>query len=290
MQRNCLAYIVSAILLTSASLPATGPLPEEKPGAASPSKTADDKPQPAQGDVPVPESKPGRAGTQADTPAPPASADKKDDGAGAKPEEQNENQAASPPPPPIEKEDPEELKACLMDLRAMGAEFEEQPAIAGEEPGCGIEHPLKIKKVSQSITISDGAIMRCKTALALAKWSTGMVQPALDVAMPGRKLSGIEHASTYVCRLRNSASTGKISEHARGNAVDIAGFKFSDGTEMIMKKRDEDSTLEGAFQRTATAAACLYFTTVLSPGSDAAHQDHLHLDVLQRHDGYRYCR
>ena len=38
------------------------------------------------------------------------------------------------------------------------------------------------------------------------------------------------------------------------------------------------------------AAACLYFTTVLSPGSDETHRDHMHLDGMKRTGGYRYCR
>ena len=67
-------------------------------------------------------------------------------------------------------------------------------------------------------------------------------------------------------------------------------IKLDNGQKMEMKPRVEDSTLEGAFQRTATAGACLHFTTVLSPGSDAAHETHLHLDVLERKGGYRYCR
>ena len=46
----------------------------------------------------------------------------------------------------------------------------------------------------------------------------------------------------------------------------------------------------GAGIGAATAAPCLHFTTVLSPGSDAAHQNHLHLDVMERENGYRYCR
>ncbi len=45
-----------------------------------------------------------------------------------------------------------------------------------------------------------------------------------------------------------------------------------------------------AFQRALNAAACLYFTTVLSPGSDDAHRNHMHLDVMKRTGGYRYCR
>ena len=88
----------------------------------------------------------------------------------------------------------------------------------------------------------------------------------------------------------SAGSTGKISEHAHGNAVDIASFKLADGKTIDIQPRDEDGTLTGAFQRAVTASACLYFTTVLDPGSDEAHEMHLHLDVIERENGYRYCR
>jgi hypothetical protein len=200
-----------------------------------------------------------------------------------------EDKAETPPPPPLEKEDPEELKACLADLTALGTKFETIPAITGDEPGCGIEQPIAVKEIIPGVD-TGGAQMRCETAKALATWMKDNVQPAMTVAMPGRRVTGIVPGSTYACRLRNSASSGKVSEHARGNAIDVAAFKLDNGETFEMKPRGEDSTLEGAFQRTATASACLYFSTVLSPGSDATHQDHLHLDVLDRKNGYRYCR
>ncbi|MGI2031531.1 extensin family protein [Rhizobium panacihumi] len=204
-------------------------------------------------------------------------------------EKKEEEKAENPPPPPLEKEDPEELKACLADITALGTKFETIPAITGEEPGCGIEQPIAVKEILPGVD-TGGAQMRCETAKALATWMKDNVQPAMSVAMPGRRVTGIVPGSTYACRLRNSASSGKVSEHARGNAIDVAAFKLDNGETFEMKPREEDSTLEGAFQRTATASACLYFSTVLSPGSDATHQDHLHLDVLDRKNGYRYCR
>ncbi|MGF9691878.1 extensin family protein [Rhizobium sp. 0TCS1.26] len=203
--------------------------------------------------------------------------------------EQKAEEPTSPPPPPLEKEDPEALKACLADLTALGTKFETKPAIIGEEPGCGIEQPIAVDEILPGVK-TGGAEMRCETAHALAHWMKDNVQPAMSVAMPGRRVTGIVPGSTYACRLRNSASTGKVSEHARGNAIDVAAFKLDNGETFTMKPRNEDSTLEGAFQRAATATACLYFSTVLSPGSDAAHEDHLHLDVLDRRNGYRYCR
>lgn len=201
---------------------------------------------------------------------------------------QGEKQEASTPPPPLVEEDPDELKACLSDLAAIGAKFEPTDPI-DDGNGCGIRHPIDVAEVLPGVDLG-GATMRCKTALTLAHWLKDTVQPAMNIAMPGRRIVGLVPGSTYQCRLRNSASTGKISEHARGNAYDVAAFRLDNGEKMEMKPRTEDSTLEGAFQRTATAGACLHFTTVLSPGSDAAHETHLHLDVLERKGGYRYCR
>ncbi len=107
--------------------------------------------------------------------------------------------------------------------------------------------------------------------------------------MPGETISGLSQASAYVCRNRNGATDGKVSEHAFGNAIDIAGFTLKSGKTITIRPAGRDATLEGAFQRAITEAACLYFTTVLDPGSDAAHQNHLHLDVKARRGGYRYC-
>lgn len=214
----------------------------------------------------------------------PAQAETKPDGK----EEEGETAKTETPPPPLVKEDPQELQACLTDLKAIGAAFEPTDPI-NEGNGCGIENPIDVREVLPGIDLG-GATMRCKTALTMAHWLKDTVQPAMNIAMPGRKIIGLVPGSTYQCRLRNSASTGKISEHARGNAYDVAAFKLDNGEKIVMKPRTEDSTLEGAFQRTATAGACLHFTTVLSPGSDEAHEDHLHLDILERNGGYRYCR
>lgn len=265
------------------SPPATTPVAEpplvEQPGTAT-------KP-PYEAEVPKPLAKPDDI-----APATPdeKNAEKPDE---AKPDgkEEEEDKAETPPPPPpppLIKENPEELKACLAELSALGTKFESATPI-DDGKGCGIEQPIKVAEVLPGVELG-GAIMRCKTAVTMAHWLKDTVQPALNIAMPGRRITGIVPGSTYACRLRNGASTGKISEHARGNGIDVAAFRLDNGEMMDMKPREEDSTLEGAFQRTATAGACLHFTTVLSPGSDAAHQNHLHLDVMERENGYRYCR
>ena len=189
--------------------------------------------------------------------------------------------------PEIVHEDPGELKQCLAELEQIGAKVMKIDPIP-EDNGCGIEAPVKVDEVLPGLPLG-GATMRCETALGLAQWLKNTVQPALAVAKPGRKLSGLVPGTTFACRLRNNAATGMISEHARGNAFDVAAFKLDDGETIEMKPREEDHTMEGAFQLAATAGACLYFTTVLAPGSDAAHETHLHVDVKERGHGYRIC-
>ena len=93
-----------------------------------------------------------------------------------------------------------------------------------------------------------------------------------------------------IATLRAVGLSPDLSEKIlHGNAIDIAGFTFKSGKTFTIAPREEDATLNGAFQRTIASAACLYFSTVLDPGSDKAHETHLHLDTLKRKGGYRYC-
>lgn len=95
-----------------------------------------------------------------------------------------------------------------------------------------------------------------------------MLKPAAQAAFPDKpKLTAIRQASGYVCRNRNSAENGKVSEHAYGNAIDIAALRFGERQEPVMIAKQDDGTAEAAFQRAFNAIACLYFTTVLSPAA-----------------------
>jgi hypothetical protein len=191
-------------------------------------------------------------------------------------------------PPPVEAEDSAQFAACVAELKAMGVDFTEAKPI-DDGGGCGIDRPLSVTSLGKGIALVPAGTMRCKAAINLARWTREAVVPMLAKSQPAEALAEVNQASTYVCRKRNGADTGKISEHAHGNAVDIAGFTFRSGKTFTIAPREEESTLNGAFQRSIASAACLYFSTVLDPGSDKAHETHLHLDVLRRKGGYRYC-
>jgi hypothetical protein len=268
MHLRIIACFLSVILLSSASLPKTGPIPEKKPETAETTKPTEKK---IEKDVPAPNNN--------ETPVP-------------TPEdiEPLPEKREAEPVLTIEPEDGKEYAACLTALKQIGSTFKEEPRI-DDGKGCGIDKPLTLETVLPGVALKPEGKMRCETALGLARWTKEAVLPAAKVALENEgPLTAINQASSYVCRLRNNGTTGKISEHARGNAVDIASFTFKSGKSIEIQPRDEDSTLIGAFQRAVTAAGCLYFKTVLDPGSDEAHENHLHFDVLERKNAYRYCR
>ncbi|MEE9986384.1 extensin family protein [Agrobacterium pusense] len=311
LHRLCL-LVTTLALISASEPPAQVPVPQPKPGegqSSTPSeKPSDETPQrPAEAPKPVPKpqpeekpvAKPDASGNQQSdgekTPADKGSDDAKKEGEDKDGVEQKKPtvETAKPdekPPEPVKPEDPAALQACLASLKEIGAEFKPLEPVRDEEQGCGIESPVELSVVLPGIKLEPSGTMRCETALALSRWTKEMMVPAAALALPEKKVTAIANASTYICRNRNSAENGKISEHAKGNAVDISTISFDKGEPLVMKPRGEDGTPEGAFQRTITAAACLFFRTVLSPGSDATHQDHLHLDVLERKGGYLYCR
>jgi hypothetical protein len=272
-------------------------VPETKPGQEQPE---------APTNLPTPTPKPEEPGNkseapdtkkpQSETPNPGNSVEPE----GAKPREPGEAPAAQtappednakPPEPPltIEPESDEDHQSCMKDLQAIGAVFKDIPRI-DDGNGCGIDKPIVLSEALPGIKVKPEGTMRCEAALALAHWMKQSVIPdAVTALKDAGPIATINQASTYICRLRNNATTGKISEHARGNAIDVASFTFQNGTTVAVEPRREDPTLTGAFQRSVSAAGCLYFTTVLDPESDAAHEHHFHLDVMKRSGGFRYC-
>ncbi len=299
MTKRLAVILIGLGLLTGAALPPTGPVPTEKPPAP-----AD---QPA---VPAPAEKPPAEET-APAPAPlPAPAE--DVVPAEKPEDTPapapEGRPPGPPPPArglppvpglqpaapaairVQPEDPEQFAACQAELKTLGTVFETVAPIDDGE-GCGMSHPIIVREILPGIRLAPEATLRCETALQLAHMTRETIIPAARIALADKgELKAIQQASAYVCRNRNSAETGKVSEHAYGNAIDIAALEFDKGTMPMVIAAQDDGTFPAAFQRSLNAAACLYFTTVLSPGSDATHMDHLHLDVIERKSGYRFCR
>ena len=179
---------------------------------------------------------------------------------------------------------PIEETACRARLKLLGAEFEEHAA-QSDADGCALPFPLKLKRLSKSIDIEPDAVVNCATAEASARFAMDVISPAAKSTF-GEELSVVGQASAYVCRPRNG--TRKLSEHAFGNALDIAHFTLSGGTSVDVEPAPPEKNAK--FLGAVRKAACGPFKTVLGPGSDADHARHLHVDLAPRKNGGTFCQ
>ncbi|WP_261385211.1 extensin family protein [Vannielia litorea] len=151
--------------------------------------------------------------------------------------------------------------------------------------GCGIANPVQVTSV-QGISLSSTATMDCGTAKALDRWVKKGLKPAI-----GRKGGGVKQIKVvahYACRNRNNAKSGRLSEHAKGRAVDIAGVTLRDGTYVSVLKGWGSKAWAAALKK-MHKAACGPFGTVLGPNANAYHRDHFHFDTARYRSG-SYCR
>ena len=202
-------------------------------------------------------------------------------------------QGALPPLPPSRPEstppsagaaaDPEE-DGCLDRLTRLGAQFETRPDLSENE--CGVRNAVVLSKLPDGVELSPPSLMTCRLAESLARWTVDAVTAEADRILQ-RAPTKLVVGTTYQCRTQRSGS--KLSEHAFGNGVDVVGFTFQKGASVTIGSQPEGSP-EAQFQDAVRKGACAAFTTVLGPGSDADHGDHLHLDMRGRNGGYRICQ
>lgn len=122
----------------------------------------------------------------------------------------------------------------------------------------------------------------CPVVAGFALWLQRGVQPAAEELL-GARVARIEHLGAYSCRRLYGRDAGAWSEHATGNAIDIAGFVLDDGRRLtLLGGWNGDDAEEAAFLRRARDEACAIFGTVLSPDYNAAHADHFHFDQAAR--------
>ncbi len=165
------------------------------------------------------------------------------------------------------------------------------PGIEGREiadvngrGSCGIEDPVAVTRVS-GVALSRPARMTCETASALNTWVSQAAKPIL--LEKGGGLARLEVAAGYACRTRNSRRGARLSEHARGKAIDISAFTMRDGSSLTVS-RDWRSG-NSATMKKLHSTACGPFGTVLGPNSDRHHQNHFHFDTADYRSG-PYCR
>ena len=165
----------------------------------------------------------------------------------------------------------------------------------GEPGGCGTPAPIAIAEVAQ-IRIDPPATVNCEFARALHDWLSHSVRPTSRKQV-GTGVVAIRNASSYACRRRNNASSGKLSEHARANALDISAFDFSRETQVTVAGgtggllQRIGLSGKGNFMKAVRQSACRHFNTVLGPGADRHHGDHFHVDLMRLRPGrFKMCR
>lgn len=135
-----------------------------------------------------------------------------------------------------------------------------------------------------------GLGVACPVAAALSMWEWDVVQPAAQ-AQFGARVASIDHFGSYNCRRIYGRDAGTWSEHATADAVDIAGFRLTDGTRITVARDWQGDGPKARFLHAVRDGACQLFATTLSPDYNAAHADHLHLDQANRGmGGWRACR
>lgn len=184
---------------------------------------------------------------------------------------------------------PEHDRACLVELAALPLEAVVLEPLNG--PGaCYIQTPLEVDRIGTGafeVELLPAALIDCSVAGALSQWLEEDVQPAARSIL-GEWVTGIRVAASYACRGRNNDPTAPLSEHAFGNAIDIAAFRLADGTWLEVQPAGEMGEAGAAFLEAIRSDACGPFTTVLGPGV-AFHDDHFHMDLATRGNRSLYC-
>lgn len=187
-------------------------------------------------------------------------------------------QVVTEPPPP---------SACQLRLTSDIAVVEPLPQIAGAN-GCGVEDAVRLSAVMTKdkvrVAITPPATMRCATAEAIVHWVRDDVAPI--AATLGAPLGGIVNYASYECRGRNRIAGAKLSEHGKGNAIDIRALTLTNGKSYELT----DISVAKETREKLRASACARFTTVLGPESDGFHEGHIHVDLVERRSGYRICQ
>ncbi len=176
--------------------------------------------------------------------------------------------------------DPETCRAVLTraDVRI------EPISDSREDTFCGFRGAVAVER--SSIPWSQAPLkVSCPLAAALALWEQRVVIPAAERHL-GSRVTRIDHFGTYACRRVAGNRSGRPSQHATANAIDVAAFRLGDGRQIAVRAQWWRDTAEGAFLHAVRDGSCRIFAAVLGPDYNEAHADHFHLDM----GPYSTCR
>jgi hypothetical protein len=159
-------------------------------------------------------------------------------------------------------------------------------------PGiCGLTQPLRVTALQDgAVSFNAPFILDCPMIAALDEWLRDVVQPTARARF-GQPVVEVISMGSYSCRGMNNQPGAQISEHAFGNAIDVGGFRLADGREISIVRdwtRGDDQTQ--AFLQDVHMGACSHFNTVLGPGANVFHYNHIHVDLAMHGNSSRGLR
>lgn len=185
-----------------------------------------------------------------------------------------------------------EERACMMAGAVRETPWIQRAKGVDGKGACGIDRPLKVSALANGgVALGPTATINCPMTATVERWLGNAVQPAA-MAWFGSPVVSIKQISAYACRSKNNEAGASLSEHAFGNALDVAGFMLADGRVVeVQSGWNGDDPNGRGFLREVLAASCTYFKTVLGPGVKY-HGDHFHLDLAHHNKTgtSRYCR
>ena len=138
------------------------------------------------------------------------------------------------------------------------------------------------------VEVKPPATLACPIVSALDQWISAAVQPAAQHWFR-QPVVEIKQISAYSCRGMNGDPNAHISEHAFGNAIDVAEFTLADGHKVSVQYGWHGTPEEQAFLHDVQSAACDQFTTVLAPGANVYHYNHIHVDLMRHYNSRHIC-
>jgi hypothetical protein len=186
-----------------------------------------------------------------------------------------ERRAPAPKPSSRLTIDSPQTRACLANLGQL-ARFQTLP---DRDYGNGCHAFASVKLTEIGVPVSNLGAMSCPLAATFTAWVRNGVMPAARIYLRS-ELVRVDSFGTYSCRNVNGAATGRLSEHASANAVDVAAFVLADGRRITIKQdwTSPDPAVR-SFLLAIRTSACRRFRTVLSPDYNSYHADHFHLDM-----------
>lgn len=146
-------------------------------------------------------------------------------------------------------------------------------------------HDVERIAAGRDPAFSSGFVATCPLAVDLAMFVQHVVAPAAARDMHSAVVR-IDQLGSFACRpIIGDGPTTVMSQHASANAIDIAGFVFADGETATVAADWGGSDAKARFIHDIHDGACGIFPVVLSPDYNAAHRNHLHLDL----SGFHFC-